>query len=113
MVSLTVELSREDLAALQDYAAAHPETGGLAGALEVAVALLRERRAAEARAQAAPPPAGAAALAPSGPAVPVSGPQPSPHPATHPPSHVVRRHPTDHAPLTPSWDRGIGQGLSA
>lgn len=81
MVSLTVELSSEDLAALQEYAAAHPETGGLAGAFAVAVELLRERRAAE------------------------TTPQP-----TH---HVVRRHVTDHAPTTPTWDRAVGQGLSA
>lgn len=85
MVSLTVELSSEDLAALQDYAAAHPETGGLAGAFAVAVELLRERRTAE--------------LAP----------------APHPTHHVVRGV-SDHSsatPATPSWDRAVGQGLSA
>ena len=83
MVSLTVELSSEDLATLQDYAAAHPETGGLAGAVAVAAELLRERRAAE--------------LAP----------------APHPTQHVVRRHGSDYGSATPTWDRAVGQGISA
>ena len=54
MLSLTVELSAEDLAILRDYATAHPETGGLAGSLHVAITILEqsERRRMEHQADA-------------------------------------------------------------